>query len=319
MVATLNFLRAAGTVTGSKFLLEQDGRRSLVDCGLYQGERTWRRLNWQALPVSAGSISDVVLTHAHLDHCGHLPALVREGFIGPTWCTPGTAALAAIVLRDSAYLQEEDAENARLWGFSRHDPPRPLYNAADAEKAITSFKPLDYHQHCALQSGAHLSFSRAGHILGSACALVTIGGGTVLFSGDLGRTRHPLLLAREAPPPAQSSSSRPTATAPTQPTALSPTRSWPRPSVVPSSEAVRSSYPLLPWTAPSWCYTPSASSPRPARYPRYRCTWTARWPWPRLTCIAAILWARTCALASPPAWWISQTCTQRTAQRSRCG
>jgi metallo-beta-lactamase family protein len=203
MVATLTFLGAAGTVTGSKFLLEQDGRRSLVDCGLYQGERTWRRLNWQALPVSAGSISDVVLTHAHLDHCGHLPALVREGFIGPTWCTPGTAALAAIVLRDSAYLQEEDAENARLWGFSRHDPPRPLYNAADAEKAITSFKPLDYHQHCALQSGAHLSFSRAGHILGSACALVTIGGGTVLFSGDLGRTRHPLLLAREAPPAAR--------------------------------------------------------------------------------------------------------------------
>jgi Cft2 family RNA processing exonuclease len=121
--------------------------------------------------------------------------LVREGFTGPTWCTPGTAALAAIVLRDSAYLQEEDAENARLWGVSRHDPPQPLYNAADAEKAITSFKPMDYHQDCALHSGAHLSFSRAGHILGSASALVTIGGGTVLFSGDLGRTDHPLLLA----------------------------------------------------------------------------------------------------------------------------
>ena len=203
MVATLTFLGAAGTVTGSKFLLEQDGRRTLVDCGLYQGERTWRRLNWQALPVNPNSISDVVLTHAHLDHCGHLPALVREGFTGPTWCTQGTAALAAIVLRDSAYLQEEDAENARLWGFSRHDPPRPLYNAADAEKAITSFRPLDYHQRCALQSGAYLSFSRAGHILGSACALITIGADTVLFSGDLGRTRHPLLLAREAPPGAR--------------------------------------------------------------------------------------------------------------------
>jgi len=203
MVATLTFLGAAGTVTGSKFLLEHDGRRTLVDCGLYQGERTWRRLNWQALPMSSSSISDVALTHAHLDHCGHLPALVREGFTGPTWCTPGTAALAAIVLRDSAYLQEEDAENARLWGFSRHDPPRPLYNAADAEEAITSFKPLDYHQQFDLHSGAHLSFSRAGHILGSASALVTIGGGTVLFSGDLGRTRHPLLLARETPPAAR--------------------------------------------------------------------------------------------------------------------
>ena len=203
MVATLTFLGAAGTVTGSKFLLEHDRHRTMVDCGLYQGERAWRRLNWEALPVSGSSISDVVLTHAHLDHCGHLPALVREGFTGPTWCTQGTAALAAIVLRDSAYLQQEDAENARLWGFSRHDPPRPLYDAADAEKAIASFKPVDYHQDCALHSGAQLSLSRAGHILGSASALVTIGAGTVLFSGDLGRTRHPLLLAREAPPAAR--------------------------------------------------------------------------------------------------------------------
>jgi metallo-beta-lactamase family protein len=203
MVATLTFLGAAGTVTGSKFLLEHDGRRTLVDAGLYQGERTWRRLNWQPLPVSSSSISDVVLTHAHLDHCGHLPALVREGFIGPTWCTPGTAALAAIVLRDSAYLQEEDAEHARLWGFSRHDPPRPLYNAADAEEAISSFRPVSYHQHCVLHSEMGLSFSRAGHILGSASARVTIGDGTVLFSGDLGRTRHPLLLGREMPPAAR--------------------------------------------------------------------------------------------------------------------
>jgi len=203
MVATLTFLGAAGTVTGSKFLLEHERRRTMVDCGLYQGERTWRRLNWQALPVSPSSISDVILTHAHLDHCGHLPALVREGFTGPTWCTQGTAALAAIVLRDSAYLQEEDAERARLWGFSRHDPPLPLYNTADAEKAISSFMPTDYHHEVELHSGARLSLRRAGHILGSASALVTIGGSTVLFSGDLGRTRHPLLLAREEPPAAR--------------------------------------------------------------------------------------------------------------------
>jgi len=203
MVATLTFLGAAGTVTGSKFLLEQDRLRTMVDCGLYQGETTWRRLNWQALPVSASSVSDVVLTHAHLDHCGHLPALVREGFTGPTWCTQGTADLAAIVLRDSAHLQEEDAENARLWGFSRHDPPLPLYNAADAEKAIASFRATEYHQSVELNSGARLALSRAGHILGSASALVTIGDGTVLFSGDLGRTGHPLLLPRESPPAAR--------------------------------------------------------------------------------------------------------------------
>jgi len=203
MVSAMTFLGAAGTVTGSKFLLEHDQRRTLVDCGLYQGERAWRRLNWQALPVNPASVSDVVLTHAHLDHCGHLPALVREGFTGPTWCTQGTAALAAIVLRDSAYLQEEDAEHARLWGFSRHDPPRPLYDAADAERAIASFKPTGFHQRRDLLSDAQVSFSRAGHILGSASALVTIGTSTVLFSGDLGRTRHPLLLAREAPPAAR--------------------------------------------------------------------------------------------------------------------
>lgn len=203
MVATLTFLGATGTVTGSKFLLESEGRRTLVDCGLYQGERTWRRLNWKPLPVRPESISDVVLTHAHLDHSGYLPALVREGFTGQTWSTEGTAALAAIILRDSAHLQEEDAENARLGGFSRHDPPRPLYNAADAERAIESLKPVDYHQNCDLSSGARLSLSRAGHILGSASALVTIGAARVLFSGDLGRTRHPLLLPREAPPAAR--------------------------------------------------------------------------------------------------------------------
>jgi Predicted exonuclease of the beta-lactamase fold involved in RNA processing len=185
MVATLTFLGATGTVTGSKFLLESEGRRTMVDCGLYQGESTWRRLNWKPLPVDPESISDVVLTHAHLDHCGHLPALVRGGFAGPTWCTHGTAALASIVLRDSAHLQEEDAENARLGGFSRHDPPRPLYDAADAETAIRSFKPVDYHQHFDLDSGAGLTLNRAGHILGSATAFVTIGAGSVLFSGDL--------------------------------------------------------------------------------------------------------------------------------------
>ena len=128
---------------------------------------------------------------------------MRQGFTGPTWCTPGTAAPAATVLRDSAYLQEEDAENARLWGFCRHDPPPPLYNAADAQMAITSFKPLDYHQRRDLRPGAHLTFSRAGHILGSASAVVTTGGATVVFSGDLGRTRHLLLLPREEPPAAR--------------------------------------------------------------------------------------------------------------------
>lgn len=248
MVATLTFLGATGTVTGSKFLLESEGRRTMVDCGLYQGESTWRRLNWKPLPVDPESISDVVLTHAHLDHCGHLPALVRGGFAGPTWCTHGTAALASIVLRDSAHLQEEDAENARLGGFSRHDPPRPLYDAADAETAIRSFKPVDYHQHFDLDSGAGLTLSRAGHILGSATALA-----------------------------------------------------------LPS-----------PWTGPSWCCTHSASSRRQATSLRCRCTWTARWPSPHSTSIAAPLCARSSVLTFPRGWWTCPTCTRRTARRSRC-
>ena len=133
---SVTFLGAAGTVTGSKFLIEHGGHRLLVDCGLYQGEREWRRLNWKPLPVVPSSINDVVLTHSHLDHCGYLPALVRQGFGGPTWATEATAELAAIVLRDSAHLQEEDAEYARRGGYSRHDPPLPLYTEADAELSI---------------------------------------------------------------------------------------------------------------------------------------------------------------------------------------
>ena len=135
MGTSLTFHGAAGTVTGSKYLLQHGQRRVLVDCGLYQGEREWRRLNWATLPFDPEALSDVVLTHAHLDHCGYVPALVRQGFSGPIWATRGTAELAAIVLRDSAHLQEEDAENARRGGYSRHDPrspstPRPTPSCA---------------------------------------------------------------------------------------------------------------------------------------------------------------------------------------------
>jgi metallo-beta-lactamase family protein len=203
MVATLRFLGATGTVTGSKFLIEHEGRGTLLDCGLYRGERTRRRLNWQASRVSPGAISDVILTQARLDHSGHLPVLVRDGFTGPTWCTESTAELAAIELCVSAVIQEEDARNARLGGYSRHDPPRALYNGDDAEKATASFKPVEYDQDFPLDSDGHLSFSRAGHTLGSASALLTIGGARVLFSGDLGRPGHPLLLPPDAPPVAR--------------------------------------------------------------------------------------------------------------------
>jgi metallo-beta-lactamase family protein len=207
----LTFLGGVGTVTGSKFLVES-GTRLMVDCGLYQGERTWRRLNWEAPPVRPDSLDAVALTHAHLDHCGYLPALVRGGFTGPVHATSGTAALAGIILRDSAHLLEEEAEGARRGGWSRHDPPRPLYTAADAERAIELLVASDLppRRPGAPTSGggvtvgdASIDFVRSGHILGSSSILVTIGASSVLFSGDLGRERHPLLLPRARPPAAR--------------------------------------------------------------------------------------------------------------------
>ncbi|WP_404379979.1 MBL fold metallo-hydrolase [Knoellia locipacati] len=203
MSAVLTFLGAAGTVTGSKTVVEHDRRRVLVDCGLYQGERQWRRLNWEPFRVPAASIEEVVLTHTHLDHCGYLPALVRQGFAGPTWCSRATASLAPIVLRDSAHLLEMEAEYARTSGYSKHDPPLPLYTGADAERAIASLAVTAYDSPTRLRSGGLLTLVRAGHVLGSASALVDVGDTTVLFSGDLGRPSHPLLRPRAAPPAAR--------------------------------------------------------------------------------------------------------------------
>ena len=202
--AALTFLGAAGTVTGSKFLVEGEGTRLMVDCGLYQGERKWRALNWEAPPVDPATVDAVALTHAHLDHCGYLPALVRGGFTGPVHTTAGTAALAAVILRDSAHLQEEEAEGARCGGWSKHDPPLPLYTVADAERAITALHPVgdDLSVRVGGARGATVTFFRAGHILGSSSVLVETGGASVLFSGDLGRTDHPVLFPRARPPAA---------------------------------------------------------------------------------------------------------------------
>lgn len=199
----LTFLGAAGTVTGSAFLLEHGGCRLLVDCGLYQGERAWRRLNWEPFAVPPESIDAVVVTHAHLDHCGYLPVLVRDGFRGPVWLTPGTNALAAIVLRDSGHLNERDAQYARAAGFSRHDPPLPLYTVADADHAIDRFRSVDYGEVIDVGGGVRASLSSAGHVLGSASVLAAAGDARVLFSGDLGRTSHPVLPPRAGPPDAR--------------------------------------------------------------------------------------------------------------------
>jgi metallo-beta-lactamase family protein len=198
----LTFLGAAGTVTGSKFLVESGGTRLMVDCGLYQGERRWRTLNWEAPPVDPAAVDAVALTHAHLDHCGYLPALVRGGFTGPVHATAGTAALAGVILRDSAHLQEEEAEGARHGGWSKHDPPLPLYTVADAERAVAALHPVDEGGSVPVDADT-VTFVRAGHILGSSSVLVETEGASVLFSGDLGRTDHPVLFPRARPPAAR--------------------------------------------------------------------------------------------------------------------
>ena len=201
--ATLDFLGGAGTVTGSRFLLSGDDRRVLVDCGLFQGLRELRRRNWDAFPVEPGSIDAIVLSHAHLDHCGYLPALVRDGFTGPVHCTEGTARLAGIVLHDSAHLLMEDTEHARRHGYSRHSEPRPLYTDGDVDRAIACVKTTPFDEQREVARGVRAMLQRAGHILGSASVLIDWDvDHKVLFSGDLGRPQHPLLCPPPPPPPA---------------------------------------------------------------------------------------------------------------------
>lgn len=198
----LTFLGAAGTVTGSRFLVEHGDARLLVDCGMFQGERDLRRRNWDTFPADAGQIDAVVISHAHLDHVGWLPRLVTEGFHGTVLLTPDTAKLAAIVLRDAAHLQEEDAAYAHRKGFSKHHPPLPLFDTAAAEKAIALFRPVDHGRPVTIAPDLAVTLHRAGHILGSATVAVRTGGRTVVFSGDLGNDSHPLLRPPEPPPDA---------------------------------------------------------------------------------------------------------------------
>ncbi len=199
--ATLTFLGAAGTVTGSKYLVTVDGRRLLVDAGMFQGDKRWRLENWADFPVDPSSISDVLLTHAHADHVAYLPALVKHGFTGTVWATPATIRLAEIILRDSGRLQEQSVSDALRGGYSKHDPPEPLYTTADVEATLPLFRPVGWDTDVDL-GGPTARWTRAGHILGSASVHLDIGGRSILFSGDLGRHDHPLLKDRATPPSA---------------------------------------------------------------------------------------------------------------------
>lgn len=197
---TITFLGAAGTVTGSKFLVEAAGVKILVDCGLFQGLKELRLKNWEPLEVAAEEIDAVVLTHAHLDHCGYLPKLVRDGFAGRVHSTANTAKLADVILRDSARIQVEDAAYAAKKKFSKHNPPKALYDERDADRAIRQFVPSDFGTPAEVAPNVTVTFHPAGHILGAAIAVIDIAGKRLVFSGDLGRDQHPLLVAPHAIP-----------------------------------------------------------------------------------------------------------------------
>jgi metallo-beta-lactamase family protein len=193
MAARLTFLGAAGTVTGSKFLLEAAGRRLLIDCGLFQGEKELRRRNWEDPPFDPGALDAVVLTHAHVDHCAYLPRLARLGYRRPAYATPATIDLVGLVLPDSAHLQEEEAEYANEKGYSKHRPALPLYTAGDAAAALRLLRPLPYHELRELVLGVAVRPTDAGHILGSASLTVQVEGRRIVFSGDIGRYDEPIL------------------------------------------------------------------------------------------------------------------------------
>lgn len=188
----IRFLGAAGTVTGSRYLLSHEDTRILIDCGLFQGVKTIRSRNWKPFPVHPREIHAVVLTHAHLDHSGYLPRLMREGFHGHVWCTPATRQLSEILLVDSGNLQEEDARHANRFGYSKHEPAEPLYTADDAEKVMRQFRTTDY-GHPVKIGPFTVSFSPAGHILGSSCVRVECEGRSITFSGDVGRPHDPVM------------------------------------------------------------------------------------------------------------------------------
>ena len=194
---TISFLGAAGTVTGSRFLISNGKTKILVDAGLFQGIKELRLRNWEPFEIDPQEISAMVLTHAHLDHCGYIPSLVKQGFEGKVFSTEYTAKLAEIILRDSARIQVEDAKYAAKKGYSKHNPPMALYNENDANRAIEQFSATDFNVKTKIAEETFVTFHPAGHILGASVVEIEFFGKRLLFSGDLGRPEHPLLSSPE--------------------------------------------------------------------------------------------------------------------------
>lgn len=195
----LTFLGAAGTVTGSRHMVEVNGKRLLVDCGLFQGPKKVRIKNWEPFPVDPSSIDAVMLTHAHIDHIGFLPAIVKHGFRGPIYCTKATADLAGILLPDTGHLQEEEAKWANKKGYSKHKPAKPLFTEDDARDVLQYLKPVDYGQHFEPAPNVRGKFRDTGHILGAGFLDLKSTNGEssrkIVFSGDVGRPVDSILRA----------------------------------------------------------------------------------------------------------------------------
>lgn len=197
-MTSIQFLGAAGTVTGSRHVVEHNGRKVLLDCGLFQGLKKIRRRNWDEFPIPPESIDTVVLSHAHIDHTGWLPRLVKQGFNGDIYATPATRDLAAIMLPDSGRIQEEEAEYANRKGYSKHNPALPLYTEDDAVACIPRIRALPYENLIELGDGLNVTLRRAGHILGSAVVNLELNGPgkeqrILVYSGDLGRYEVPII------------------------------------------------------------------------------------------------------------------------------
>jgi metallo-beta-lactamase family protein len=200
------FFGAAGSVTGSRHFLEIDNFKLLVDCGLFQGLKELRLLNWEKFQIDPSQIDAVIITHAHIDHTGYLPKLVKEGFSGPIYCTEATMELMKILLLDSAKLQEEEARWAKKKGYSKHEDPQALYRTEDVEKVLPLIRTTTYEGELNIHPRIAVKFRNAGHILGAASVELTLHGQQqkkkIVFSGDLGRSEDPMLFAPEAVPDA---------------------------------------------------------------------------------------------------------------------
>ncbi|RZJ34592.1 MAG: MBL fold metallo-hydrolase [Flavobacterium sp.] len=195
----IHFLGGAGTVTGSKTLLEIGGIRILIDCGLFQGVKALRERNWEPLAIPPSTIDFVLLTHGHLDHCGWLPCLVEQGFTGEIYCSRPTKDVAKLILLDSAKIQEEEASRANKQHFSKHDPALPLYTIAQAEKTFPRFRVVETHLGMQLSQGINVLFFPSGHIIGACSISIEAEGKHLIFSGDLGRASDPLMYPPEKP------------------------------------------------------------------------------------------------------------------------